>query len=108
MKSKLFFLSLVLCGSIYAETIATMRNRAGGLIILTDVSTERCKAFAGVAYTTTEDNRSTWGCWFSDELMVHIRWPDGDPRAYPIENFTIDYDAAKRLRERIKGKKYDL
>ncbi len=102
MKKLLIFLALW-CGLANADIIATLRNRAGGLIVLTDVSIDRCKNYAGTAYTTGSDSKTSWGCWFSDDLMVHIRWTDGDTTAYPIENFTVNEEVVKRFRERRRG-----
>ena len=97
---KRLLIALALCGVVHAETIATLKNKAGGYIILTDVATDRCSGFVGAAYTTRSDNQTTWGCWFSDDMMVHIRWYDGDTRAYPIDDFSVNTEAARKLRER--------
>lgn len=94
---------LALCGLAHADTIATLRNKAGGLIVLTDVVTERCKGFAGAVYTISDNNQTSWGCWMSDELMVHVRWSDGDTRAYPIESFTVNDEALRRFRDRRRN-----
>lgn len=107
MKSK-FFLLLALCVPAFADTMATLRNSAGGQIVLTDVETSQCKGFVGAAYTTADNNQTYWGCWFSDDLMVHIRWNDGDTRAYPLRNFIINDEVVRRYKERRKGKSYDL
>ena len=101
MKQFKFLPVLALCfGLAQAETIATLKNKAGGYIILTDVATDRCRGFVGAAYATMENNQTTWGCWFSDDMMVHIRWYDGDTRAYPIDDFSVNTEAARKLRER--------
>lgn len=101
---KKLMIVLALCaGMAQAETIATLRNKAGGLIVLTDVVTERCKGFAGAVYTISDNNQTQWGCWMSDELMVHVRWSDGDTRAYPIDNWTINEEVLKRFRERRRS-----
>jgi hypothetical protein len=100
---KKLLLALAFCGFAHADTVATLKNKAGGLIILTDVVTEQCRNFVGAAYTTRSDNQTSWGCWFSDDMMVHIRWHDGDTRAYPIDSFTINEEAARKLRERRRG-----
>jgi hypothetical protein len=107
VKSK-FFLFLALCCSAHADTIATLKNRAGGQIVLTDVETTQCKGFVGAAYSTGDNNQTTWGCWFSDDLMVHIRWYDGDTRAYPLVNFVVNEEVLRRYKDRKKGKSYDL
>lgn len=110
MKQFKFIPVLALCfGLAHADTVATLKNKAGGLIVLTDVVTERCRNFAGAAYATRSDNQTSWGCWSSDDLMVHIKWMDGDTSAYPLEVFTVNDDVARRMRERRKGgKSYDL
>ena len=94
---------LALCGIAHADTIATLRNKAGGVIVLTDVQTDRCRDFVGAVYATMDNNQTSWGCWFSDDLMVHIKWNDGDTRAYPIDSFTINTEAVRRLRDRRKS-----
>jgi hypothetical protein len=95
---------LALCsGLANADTVATLQNKAGGVIVLTDVSTERCRGFAGAVYATADNSQTYWGCWFSDDMMVHIRWADGDTRAYPLEKFTVNTETARKLRERRQG-----
>lgn len=83
-----------------ADTVATLRNKSGGLIVLTDVQPNICKGFAGSVYSTSETNQTLWGCWFSDDTMVHVRWSDGDTRAYPLEMFDVNVQVARRLKER--------
>lgn len=100
---KLLPLIALCAGLSHAEVVATLKNRAGGYIVLTDVVTDRCREFAGSVYTTSDNNQTTWGCWFTDDVMVHIRWNDGDTRAYPIDNFSVNTEAVRRMRERRKG-----
>jgi len=100
---KKLLVALAFCGIAQAETIAMLKNKAGGYIYITDVVTDRCRSFTGAAYTTTDNNQTSWGCWVSDDMMVHIKWHDGDTRAYPIENFTLTEEAARKARERRKG-----
>ena len=97
---KLLLIAALAATSVYADTVATLRNKDGGLIVLTDVQTESCRNFAGSVYATTESNRSIWGCWISDDKMVHVRWYDGDTRAYPIDAFEVNAQTARRLKER--------
>ena len=78
---KKLLVALAIFGVAQAETIATLKNKAGGYIYITNVVMDRCKGFSGTAYTTTDNNQTTFGCWFADDIMVHIRWPDGDTRA---------------------------
>lgn len=101
---KAWVLSLLAAASIaHADTVATLNNRAGGLIVLTDVMTDSCRSFAGTVYATTSSNKTLWGCWFSDDMMVHIRWDDGSTTAYALNNFEVNEPVARRLRNRIKG-----
>ena len=89
---------------VYADTIGVLRNKAGGLIVLTDLR-EGCPRHPGAAYATTDSsNRTMWGCWYTDDLMVHIEWHDGDRTSYLLENFTINSDNIRRLRERRQGR----
>lgn len=96
-------LAAMTAAAAHADTVATLNNRAGGVIVLTDVATDSCRGFVGAVYATGERNRTMWGCWFSDDLMVHIRWDDGDTRAYSIGSFEINEPVARRLRNRLKG-----
>lgn len=97
---KLILIAAIAASSVYADTVATLRNRSGGMIVLTDVQTDSCRGFAGSVYTTTDTNRTLWGCWFSDDTMVHVRWSDGDTRAYPIDAFEVNAQTARRFKER--------
>ena len=100
---KKLLLLLAFCGVVHAEVIATLRNRSGGHIVLTDVVTDNCSGYVGTVYSTSENNRISWGCWFVDQVMVHVRWLDGDTRAYPIDAFTVDEEAVRRLKDRRKN-----
>lgn len=97
---KLILIAALAASCACADTVATLRNKSGGLIVLTDVQTDSCRGYAGSVYTTTDTNRSLWGCWFSDDTMVHVRWSDGDTRAYPIDAFEVNAQTARRLKER--------
>lgn len=103
MKPAIFLAMMAISSVVNADTVATLRNKAGGYIILTDVATERCRGFVGAAYATMDNNQTQWGCWFSDDLMVHIRWSDGDTRAYPVDDFSVNTEAVRRLRDRRKS-----
>ena len=100
MKSIVIACLACLSITVQADTVATLRNKGGGLIVLTDVQTEVCKDFAGSVYSTNENSKTLWGCWFSDDLMVHVKWNDGDIRSYPISAFEVNVPNARRMRER--------
>jgi hypothetical protein len=94
---------LVLCGIVHAETIAVLRNEAGGVIVLTNLR-ENCGRYPGAVYSTSaESNRTLWGCWYSDDLMVHIDWNDGVKTSYLLEKFNINVENVRKLRERRSG-----
>jgi hypothetical protein len=64
-----------------ADTVATLKNQGGGQIVLTDI---KCRTMSGmVAYGTHPNNSTLFGCWFLDDIFVHITWSDGDTRSYP-------------------------
>ena len=101
---KKIFIILAFCSSVvYAGTVAALKNQANGLIVLTDMK-EGCARYPGAAYAVSGDtNKTFWGCWYSDDLMVHIDWKDGEKTSYLLENFTINSEAVRKLRERRNG-----
>lgn len=65
-----------------AATVATLPNKGGGQIVLTDI---KCRSMSGnVAYGTHPNMSTLFGCWFADDIFVHVTWSDGDTRSYPI------------------------
>lgn len=67
-----------------AGTIATLPNKAGGEIVLTDI---KCKSMSGmVAYGTHPSGATQFGCWFVDDIFVHITWSNGETRSYSLKN----------------------
>lgn len=86
-------LSVLLAATAHADTLATSTNSNGGLIVLSDV---QCKDGSGmVIYSQSNKAPTLYGCWFSDDLMVHVRWNDGDNRAYPLDMFKLYKKPAK-------------
>ena len=78
-----------------AGAIATMPNRAGGKIVLTD---EVCKHNGKVydnlkrAYNYSTQGYTTEGCFVIEDETVVVIWLDNssEPKMrYPAENFTI-------------------
>jgi hypothetical protein len=73
---------------VQATVIATMPNKAGGEIVLTDVPAEQCGT-GFISYTTSPNGPTLYGCWWSDERMVHISYDNGSNTwSHPISNFT--------------------
>lgn len=71
----------------HADAIAQGRNKAGGLITLTDVA---CDAREGtyVAYSTTRGGSNTiFGCWFYNKPNVFVQWTGGDVSTFPAVMF---------------------
>ena len=85
MKKLLLALSLVCCLS-NATTIATMKNEAGGLIVLTD---SKCDKNSRLAYGNDSSGNTVLGCWFTDDNFVFITWKDGSIKTYPFEIWTF-------------------
>ena len=70
-----------------AESIAYLANKGGGRIVITD---EVCSNQKGKIAYTTGDSNTILGCWFIDDLYVHIVWADdGKMRSYPLENWIL-------------------
>jgi hypothetical protein len=96
MKLKyLAVLALMIPTLVQAAAIATMPNRAGGKIVLTD---EPCihkgKTYAGLAraYNYSTEGYTTEGCFAIEDDTVVVIWDDGSANSkmrYPAENFTI-------------------
>ena len=86
---------LIFVPNAKAAGIASMPNKAGGRIVLTD---EVCKHKGKVydtlkrAYNYSTEGYTTEGCFFVEDETVVVIWDDGtaNPRMrYPIENFTL-------------------
>jgi len=96
MKIKyLAVLALLIPNLAQAVAIATMPNRAGGKIVLTD---EACvhqgKKYDGLkrAYNYSTEGYTTEGCFIIEDETVVVIWNDGSANSkmrYPAENFTI-------------------
>lgn len=85
---KKLLLGLVLVStSAFCEPIASLTNQAGGKIVLTN---EKCD-IAGykLAYATHPDISTQFGCWTADSVTIHIRWSDGEMRAYDYSNWVM-------------------
>jgi hypothetical protein len=85
---KILALAMVaVMSSASAESIAYLANKGGGRIVITD---EACSNQKGKIAYTTGDSNTILGCWFIDDLYVHIVWADdGKLRSYPLENWTL-------------------
>ena len=90
----------LLAGIVHADTVATSTNKAGGLLVLTDIS---CKEGGFYAYASANGASTLFGCWWSDQTMVHILWKDGDVRSYPLQNWDVNNAVAEKL-QNSKGK----
>lgn len=68
-------------GQAKSETLATIKNKSGGQMVLTDV---KCSSKPGlVAYSASPKGGTLFGCWFYDDQYVFITWSDGETRTYP-------------------------
>ena len=97
---KRLLIGLAMCGLAHADTIAMLKNQANGVIVLTDRK-EGCSKYPGAAYSVSGNSNNTWwGCWYSDDIMVHIDWNDGAKTSYLVDNFTVNHENLRKLRER--------
>ena len=88
MKAKAIIAALLFAGAAQAEIIATMPNKANGMIYLTNNVTEKCKPMR-VMFANDDVGKSIWGCWFIDDVVVHIKWDDGTTSAFRAGSFTL-------------------
>lgn len=96
MKIKyLAVLALLIPVIAQAAAIATMPNRAGGKIVLTDEAcVHKGKKYDGLnrAYNYSTEGYTTEGCFMVEDDTVVVIWNDGSANSkmrYPAENFTI-------------------
>lgn len=83
------FLALVfLVTTASAETVAFMKNNAGGVIVLTD---QKCEKKMYVTYANANNGQTMFGCWFADENFIFIRWSDGEVKTYPFHDWTFKH-----------------
>ena len=96
--------SLVTISSVQAEMLATLPNKAGGKIVLTDemcvdpVTKERYDALKR-AYNYSSEGGTSEGCYFVEDESVVVVWVLSKSREksrYPIENFTFNKNYSKR------------
>ena len=102
MKKLLLILGALLALNANADTVASMPNNGGGKIVLTD---KECQSDSRqfMAYTTSQSISTQFGCWFSDDSMVHISWEStGSFKSYPLENWDVNRAVLDRLRSRLK------
>jgi hypothetical protein len=97
MKRFLLGLSFVL-SVCHADTLATARNGNNGLLVLTDVP---CKDGGGFhMYSQSNNYRTLFGCWWSDNSMVHATYSDGETRSYPLDIWQVNVEVANRLKRK--------
>ena len=85
---KLLLTLLLAVGVAQAATVATTKNEAGGMAVLTDLPCEGRKD-TFIAYTVYSGSRTLFGCWAMDDNFIFIRWSDGDVRTYPFHIWDI-------------------
>ena len=82
---------LLLCLSVHAnaEVIATMPNNANGLMYFTNTHCSGKSTYWKVVYSTYDNGRSIYGCWFFDDPMVHVEWNSGGTSAFHSSALTL-------------------
>ena len=96
---------IFMSSTVYADTVATMLNNSGGKIVLTD---KDCQSDSRqfMAYTTSNSVSTQFGCWFSDDSMVHITWEStGAFKSYALEDWNVNAEVAKRLKKKYPSNK---
>jgi hypothetical protein len=99
MKKTLVLLLLCLSAHASAETIATLSNKAGGKIVLTDqpcihngVKHEKLN----FVYNYGTTGYSSEGCWGIQGDVVSVVWFDSEgTMRYPLSNFIINPNYSK-------------
>lgn len=95
---KLICIFLATLSIAHAEVVATAKNNANGLLVLTD---EPCEGTAKYfAYSSSDSASTQFGCWFSDSVMIHITWKDGSVRSYDFTGWQVNVEVAKKLKSK--------
>jgi hypothetical protein len=95
---KLICIFLATLSIANAEVVASVKNNANGLLVLTDEVCEGNSKF--FAYSTSDSANTQFGCWFSDSLMIHITWRDGSVRSYDFTGWQVNVEVAKKLKSK--------
>jgi hypothetical protein len=94
MKKILALLLLSLSVHVSAETLATLNNKAGGKIVLTDrPCIHKGTTYEKLNFVYNYDNSgySSEGCWGIEGEVVAVIWFDSQgTMRYPLANFVIN------------------
>lgn len=92
MSKLLAALLVVVSFNANAEAIAYTKNVGGGKIVLTDL---KCKNNLGlIAYTSHPSSNTVYGCWFSDDVSIHVNWGSNGTRSYDYVNWEFPEKSA--------------
>ena len=75
--------------SVFAEIIATLPNRANGFIYFTDTHCSGRGAYWKILYSVSDSGGASYGCWFYESGMVHVRWDSGNTSVFDAMALTI-------------------
>jgi hypothetical protein len=94
---KCLFLLLLASSVARAGDIDFAPNQAGGLIVLTDDTSQYCPGNSQVYYTTDANGGARqYGCWTFQKPWVWAKDSTGKLHQYPMTNFQdTDYGASK-------------
>lgn len=81
-------LGLVLVStSAFCEPIAYTMNEGGGKIVITN---EQCNGSTyKLAYATHPNTNTQFGCWYSDQIGIHINWNTSGLRSYDYSGWSM-------------------
>ena len=87
---KLLLSLLLVAGIANAEILATLQNRAGGIMYFTDTKCPtQSNPYWKIIYSTLSGGGTVWGCWLYDSGMVHVRWENGNTSAFDSRELTL-------------------
>ena len=95
---KLIAIALLCCTAAQADTAATMTNANNGITVFTDIPCTGGKGY--IAYAQSPVSSTLYGCWWSDDMMVHMTYSDGDLRSYPFSYIEPNIPVLQRMREK--------
>jgi hypothetical protein len=102
------YLCLGIAALIYADNanardIAYMPNKAGGEIILTDVTSEACPAGTLIILSRTREGDTLFGCWAYERPYVYVKWVDGEFSMFKLAEFRLSDKPVEKQAKRGLG-----
>lgn len=95
--------ALIYADNAHARDLAYMPNKAGGEIILTDVTSEGCPAGTLIILSRTREGDTLFGCWAYERPYIYVKWVDGEFSMFKLAEFTLFDKPAENSKPAKRG-----